>query len=101
MAKEVENNFGLLSVVFGILSIVFSLTVFIGSIAGIVFGILGLVFGIIQYRKNKNKWSKWGIGVSVAGIIIGSVIFYWLIMVLSDIASQLPNLQGGINAAPY
>jgi uncharacterized BrkB/YihY/UPF0761 family membrane protein len=72
--KLSSNNFGIASVILGILSIVLSLIIFIG----LIIGALGLIFGLIQRKKSKNKWSLWGIILSVIGIIIG-ILFIWAI----------------------
>lgn len=71
MKKEMsDNSSGVVGVVFGILSL-FSL-----GIGGMVLGVVGLLFSIKQKKIEANKWSTWGFGLSVAGIVLGAIATY-------------------------
>ena len=94
--KSMNNNFGLLSVTFGIMSIVCAIGLITGFVAGLIFGVLALIFGIKQSRLMKNNWSKWGISLSVIGIIINIVVFAWFVVSLADLISQYQDLQQGL-----
>ena len=96
MVKESDNNFGLASLIFGITSLVSSLTILFGFVAGIVFGLVGLIFGIIQNKRGKNKWSTWGIILSVLGIIIGILVLIWFASAIITFSQQLQQ-NGLIN----
>ena len=93
MAKEGDNGFGIMAVIFGILSIVFSTTILLGSFGGIALGILGIIFALIQKKKSKNKWVRWGIILSIIGIIIGVIFAVLLISALAEFAQQIQELQ--------
>lgn len=75
-----NNDFGIASVIIGILSVLFSILIGIG----IILGILGLIFGFVQRKKEKNKWSLWGIILSIIGIILGILIIWALVSYISS-----------------
>lgn len=87
MTKEdsLDNSFGVASLVFGVLSILLSFLV----IPGLVCGILGLTFGIIQLRKSKNKWGIWGVVLSSIGLILGVLVIYAIMAILSAIQQSM------------
>jgi len=94
MVKGEDNNFGLASVIFGIISITLSVTfLFLGSFAGVAFGILGLVFGLIQRKKSKNKWTFWGILLSIVGLAVSLILAVLFISYLVELLRQLQELQ--------
>ncbi len=100
MKEEIDNKFGVLSVVFGILSIVLLVSIYFlylflknaldmsSSMKAIIFGIVlfslfgisiigkvGIMFGIRQRDKSNNKWAVAGILLSIIGIIISVILF--------------------------
>ena len=91
MAKEDkitnDNSFGTSSVILGILSIIFS------SIPGLILGITALVFAMKQKKIEKNKWSKWGMLLSIIGIIL-SIIISVAAFYATYYGAQLGNLGG-------
>ena len=93
MAKEGDNNFGLLAVVFGILSLVFSLSMILGSFPGIIVGVIGLIFALIQRKRSKNKWAKWGMILSISGIIVGVILLVLFVSAIAEFANQMQELQ--------
>ena len=82
-----NNNSGIVSVVFGIFSILAL------GLGGIILGIIGLIFGLVQRKKDNNKWSKWGIWLSVIGIVLGIVMAYLLVNYLPEL---LAKYQSGL-----
>ena len=92
MAKEEsmkDNSFGVVSVVFGIFSVL------IGSLGSVVLGLIGLLFGIKQRRIHRNKWSKWGINLSLIGIVVGIISTILIAKYGADFISQFQQMQGG------
>ncbi|MCX8159048.1 MAG: DUF4190 domain-containing protein [Candidatus Pacearchaeota archaeon] len=85
MSKEVDNSFGIASVILGIVGLVMSVFVF-----PIIISIVGLIFGIVQYKKSKNKWAIWGIVISILGIIL-ALLLIWKIYLIANQTQQLIN----------
>lgn len=50
--------------------------------------IIALIFGIIQRNKLKNKWSTWGIILSIIGLILNLSVLAFLTLF---VAKQLQN----------
>lgn len=88
-----NNSSGIVAVVLGILSIVFALTVILGSFAGAAFGLIGFFFALTQRKNNPNRWSKWGLILTVIGLILNIIVIFALITVISSIAQQIQELQ--------
>jgi hypothetical protein len=61
------------------MSVVFPVSMGLLSLPSLVFGIIGLVFGKKQKKLHKNKWSKWGIGLSIAGIILAAFVLIYTV----------------------
>ena len=89
-----NNSSGIASVVLGIIGSVFGILVL-----PIILSIIGLVFGIIQYKKEKNNWALWGIGLSILGIIIALFTFWKLAAFSSQIQQTMASCQAN-PAAP-
>lgn len=73
-----DSGFAIASLVLGILSVI---TIFFKYVFGIASAILALIFGIISLAKNSS-----GKGMSVAGVVLGSVVlifFYVVILILA------------------
>jgi predicted PurR-regulated permease PerM len=84
-----DNSFGTTSVISAMISIVLSL--FSPLLwAALALAIVGLVFSFKQKKVSQNKWSKWGMILSIVGIILfvlGLVLNRWLL-------NNYPNLLG-------
>ncbi len=88
--KSHVNNCGVVGVVLGILSIVN-----LGGI-GILYGLVGFFFGLKQSKISKNRWSKWGMILSVIGIVGGLIMIYVLVNYIGPYIGQFQQLQQGI-----
>ena len=81
-----DNSFGIMGVILGILSILFS------GANGFILGILGIIFSVKQKRTFKNKWSLWGMILSIIGVIlgvIGIIFFFYAIQSNPDLMAQI------------
>jgi|TARA_Y100000296_G_C5047400_1_gene193023 hypothetical protein len=67
-----DNSCGIVGVVLGIVSVVFGL--FVPPFGTMVLGIVGLIFSLKQKKVSKNKWSKYGIVLNIAGIVISVLV---------------------------
>jgi len=90
MAKEGDNSFGVASVVLGILSV---LSFIVFPIA-LILGVISLVFGILQRKRSKNNWANSGIVLAIIGILLGSLIYYWITTLLNS-----PDFQSALQQA--
>jgi len=98
MAKEENNNFGILSVSCSILGICLALVPVFGLFAGILLSVLGIVFGIIQFRHAKNHWATWGIILGAVGIVGNIVAFKLIVSWAQKIAQEALASSAGATA---
>lgn len=78
-----DNSAAVVSVVLGILSIV------LASLVGLILGITGLIFAIKQEKYMKNKWTRVGKILNIAGIVVSVIV----IVVTAIIALNSSNIQ--------
>lgn len=79
-----DNSSGIAGVVLGILAVM-------SGAPGILLGFVGFWFSLNQHKKSKNKWSKWGLGLNIAGFVLGVIL---VIYVYTVAASAVAGLQG-------
>jgi len=95
--KEVDNSFGVASVILGILSIAMApgavLAFVYGPFVGIVLGIIGIVFAQKQKRIKNNKWVKAGRTLSIIGLVLGALFAIWIIKVFIEMLNSIRELQ--------
>ena len=65
--KDPGNSVGLVGFIFGTLSVV------LFSVLSLPLGVLGIIFSIYQNKRAPNSWSKWGLVLSIIGIILGVI----------------------------
>ena len=108
MSKEVSssNDLGLSSVILSIVSLSFiflTFMAFLAPLVGLVLSIIALVFALKQKKRNYNKWVKYGLILSIIGIVIHFLIVIGMISVLNSVSSQyeqLCDLAGGCENIP-
>lgn len=109
MAKEdvlisSENSYGLVAFIFGVFSILLApaldLFIFYGPVAGTILGILGIIFSVKQRSVSKNKWSVWGLWLSIVGVVINVAVFVLLIkFIIPVILPKITEIQQQIMSA--
>lgn len=108
MAKEGDNSSGTAAVILGIMSISTTFFVFFSlfsPIAGFALGITGLIFALSQRKASKNRWSTWGIILSIVGLILNLIVIIGMVSIIADLIQsyqELCNAAGGCeNIAQY
>ncbi len=96
-----DNSFGIASVILGILSLVCALAIIFGSLAGIILAIISLIFALKQRKIAKNSWAKWGIALSIIGLILNIVVFFILISTIVQYVKQIQELQASGALSQY
>lgn len=77
-----NNSFALVALVIGIVSILFACCTGIGGIA---LGALGIIFAVISRGKMPMcTQAKVGLGISIAGIVLGIIVFVGSIFLLGS-----------------
>ncbi len=89
--KHKDNSAGVAGVILGILSIV-------SGVAGILFGFVGFWFALHQFKHGKNKWSKWGLILTIIGFVLGIALTIYLYYFVGNAIS---NLQGTPDLSNY
>lgn len=89
-----SNSAGTASVILGILSIALGIGLYgIGAPVGIALAILALIFALVQKKSSNNNWAKWGIILSIIGIIINVLILIWIASIILELTKQIQDLQ--------
>ena len=81
-----DNSFGVSSVILGIFTILSPAPLY-----GFISGVTGLIFSFKQKKISKNRWSRWGLALSIIGIILNILAYILLIRnpeILNQIISQ-------------
>lgn len=99
-----ENSYGLVAFIFGILSILsapaLDIFIFYGPIAGLILGILGIIFAVKQRSISKNKWSNWGLWLSIAGLVVNIAVFVLLIkFIIPTVLPKLAEIEQQLRAS--
>jgi len=108
MKEGSSNNSGLASLIFGtlsVLSIFLILFAFLAPIPGFIMGILAIAFAISQNKKEKNKWSKWGLILGIIGLVLNALLLFFILSAVAGFVTsyfELCNQAGGCeNVASY
>lgn len=86
-----DNSFGVASVILGIFTILSPAPLY-----GFISGITALIFSFKQKKISKNNWSRWGLALSIIGIIL-NILAYILLIRNPEILNQLISQYN----APY
>ncbi len=81
-----DNSFGVSSVIFSSMGLVNTLAI---PLVGIVLSVVGLIFGMMQKKRHPTTWSRWGIWLGIAGIVLNIIAIIIVILFAAQIAQQL------------
>lgn len=107
MAKEgSDNSSGTASVILGILSIT-TIPLILFAVAapfvGLTLAIISLFFALSQKKAGKNNWSKWGMILSIIGIVLNLIVIFGVVSIIADLMNQYQSLcdaAGGCENIP-
>ena len=93
--KYTGEAYGIAGFVFGVASIMLSIGVNITllPIAAIIFGIIGLALSIKQQTGKRTGLGMAGIILSIAGIILGILVTWWLVTLIKQVLTEIQKLQ--------